>query len=162
MLVNGSPIDEFSIGRGIRQGDPLAPFLFLIVSEGLSGLVHKALDKRKLNGFKMGTINTIEVAILQFVDHTLLMGEASLHNVLTWKCILRCFELTSGLKINFLKSCCVGMHVSDTDLRMFTSILNCKVASLPFVYLGIPIGGNPRRALLWQPVLAKMRRKLSN
>lgn len=90
------------------------------------------------------------------------MGEASLQNVLTWKCILRCFELASGLKINFMKSCCIGIHVSSEDHRLYAFILNCRVANIPFVYLGIPIGGNPRRALMWQPILEKMRRKLSS
>lgn len=36
MLVNGSPLEEFKVGRGLRQGDPLSHFLFLIVAKGLN------------------------------------------------------------------------------------------------------------------------------
>jgi len=49
VLVNGSPAEEFRPSRGLRQGDPLAPFLFLIVVEGLDGLVRNALKENMLN-----------------------------------------------------------------------------------------------------------------
>lgn len=96
VLVNGSPSEEFTMARGIRQGDPLAPFLFLIVAEGLTGLVRSAMDVGKLEGLRVGTTEVVEVSILQFADDTLLMGEVTLQNVLTMKCILRCFEMASG------------------------------------------------------------------
>lgn len=162
VLVNGSPCEEFGMKRGVRQGDPLAPFLFLIVVEGLTGLVRRAMALKKLVGFKVGKSEEVEVTKLQFVDDTLLMGEATFHNVLTTKCILKCFELALGLKVIFLKSRCVGISVPEGDLQLFVTILNCKVVKLPFTYLGIPIGGNPRRTTLWQPILAKMRWKLSS
>ncbi|MCI50980.1 LINE-1 reverse transcriptase like, partial [Trifolium medium] len=44
VLVNGSPAEDFCVGKGLRQGDPLSSFLFLIVAEGLSGLMSKAVD----------------------------------------------------------------------------------------------------------------------
>ncbi|KAA8524232.1 hypothetical protein F0562_010655 [Nyssa sinensis] len=46
MLVNGSPIDEFGMGKGLRQGDPLSPFLFLMVAEGLNILFKRAKELR--------------------------------------------------------------------------------------------------------------------
>lgn len=44
ILINGSPTENFDLERGIRQGDPLSPFLFLIVAEGLSLMIKKAVD----------------------------------------------------------------------------------------------------------------------
>ena len=54
MLVNGSPTEEFKPTRGLRQGDPLAPFLFIMVAEGLAGLVRQANKANMLSGVKVG------------------------------------------------------------------------------------------------------------
>ncbi|MCI10394.1 LINE-1 reverse transcriptase like, partial [Trifolium medium] len=52
LLVNGSPTSEFNVGKGLRQGDPLSPFLFLIVAEGLTGLMRKAVESCNFHGYK--------------------------------------------------------------------------------------------------------------
>ncbi|GLT25058.1 hypothetical protein SLA2020_002120 [Shorea laevis] len=54
ILVNGSPTMEFQMGRGLRQGDPLSPFLFLMIGEGLHGLVKKAEMEGLLHGIEIG------------------------------------------------------------------------------------------------------------
>lgn len=54
VLINGSPTEEFDLQRGLRQGDPLAPFLFLIVAEGLSSLINKSKELGLFNGIKIG------------------------------------------------------------------------------------------------------------
>jgi len=72
VLVNGSPTEEFKPTRGLRQGDPLAPFLFLIVAEGLAGLVRKAVKEDLLRGIKVGR-DEVDCCLLQFADDTLFM-----------------------------------------------------------------------------------------
>ncbi|PNX74904.1 cysteine-rich receptor-like protein kinase, partial [Trifolium pratense] len=56
VLVNGSLTHDFIVGKGLRQGDPLSPFLFLIVAEGLTGLMNKAVDRSL---FTVISINTV-------------------------------------------------------------------------------------------------------
>jgi len=103
ILVNGSPSHEFIPQRGLRQGDPLAPLLFNIVTEALNGLVREAIGKNLYREFLEGS-NNVNISILQYADDTIFFGEASMRNVKAIKAILRTFELVSGLKINFVKS----------------------------------------------------------
>jgi len=80
VLVNESPTKEFKPIRGLRQGDPLAPFLFLMVAEGLGGIVRQAMKTNLLTGLKIGR-KEIEVCILQFADDTLFLCEGYLEGI---------------------------------------------------------------------------------
>lgn len=51
MLMNGSPTKEFALEMGLRQGDPLTPFLFTLVVEGLSGMMRKVIAENLYQGF---------------------------------------------------------------------------------------------------------------
>jgi hypothetical protein len=161
ILVNGSPTREIDIQRGLKQGDPLAPFLFLLVAEGLGGAIRKAVEVGCFKGFMLGS-GGLTVSHLQYADDTLCIGEASVQNLWTLKAILRGFEMVSGLKINFWKSCLLGVNVSDEFLQRGCSFLNCKRGSLPFKYLGLPVGANPRRLDTWEPLLEQIRRRLNS
>jgi len=77
------------------------------------------------------------------------------------KVILRCFELSSGLRVNFYKSKIGAIGVDRYEVKMYSEILHCSLMDIPFKYLGLPIGGNPSRCSLWEPVLSKIRKKLS-
>jgi hypothetical protein len=55
VLVNGSPTDEFSLERGLHQGDPLSPFLFLLAAEGLNVLMKAMVENNIFTGYRIGT-----------------------------------------------------------------------------------------------------------
>jgi hypothetical protein len=159
VLINGSPSEEINIQRGLKQGDPLAPFLFLLVAEGLGGIMRKAVELNRFHGVQVGN-NGMVVSHLQYADDTLCIGEASVDNLWTLKAILRGFEMTSGLKINFWKSSLMGINVSNDFMRLASTFLNCRVSSLSFKYLGLPVGANPRRAVTWEPLITSLRKRL--
>ena len=161
VLVNGSPTNEFNPHRGLRQGDPLASLLFNIVAEGLTGLMREALDKSIYNSLLVGK-NRIPVNILQYADDIIFFGEATMQNVRTIKSMLRSFELASGLKINFAKSSFGVIGKPDQWLKEAADYLNCRILSLPFLYLGISIGDNPRHSEFWDPIIRKCERKLAS
>ncbi|XP_058749365.1 uncharacterized protein LOC131622352 [Vicia villosa] len=72
ILVNGSPTKDFWVERGLRQGDPLSPFLFTLVAEGLAMVVQKAAALGRFEGYKIK--ENLEIRILQFADDTVLVG----------------------------------------------------------------------------------------
>ncbi|KAK3217810.1 hypothetical protein Dsin_011780 [Dipteronia sinensis] len=141
ILVNGSPTNEFGIGRGLMQGDPMSPFLFNIVVEALNRLLLKARDLNLFRGKVFGR-GRIHLTHLQFADDTILFIEAKEDFVVNVRRVLRCFEIGSGLKINFHKSGLDTVGKVSISGDRWASLFRCRKASLPFSYLGLPLGGN--------------------
>lgn len=129
VLVNGSPSGEFMLQKGLRQGDPLSPFLFLIAAEGFCLLVDKARENGTFSGVTVGN-DQVEISHLQFADDTLMFGKASKSNIQSLKGIIRSFELISGLEVNFRKSTLVGIHISEAEVEDFALEPKCKVGTL--------------------------------
>lgn len=142
-LVNGSSTNEITMHRGLWQGDPLSPLLFLIAVEGLNGIVERAKERGLFKGVEVGK-EKIEITNLQYADDTLLVGVASNETILAMKSIMRMFELISGLKINFTKSSLIGVNTNVEWLESKAAHLGCKTGEIPFMYLGLPVGANPR------------------
>ncbi|GLT52165.1 hypothetical protein SLA2020_255190 [Shorea laevis] len=161
VMINGSPTKEFTISKGLRQGDPLAPFLFLMVAEALNGLISKATEEGLFKGVTVGELE-LNITHLQFADDSIFFCEASAKNVWMIKCILRSFELLSGLKVNFHKSALYGFNVDNGELLAFADSLNCLAGMAPFKYLGVLVGANPRKLSTWKPVIDCLRKKLSS
>jgi hypothetical protein len=161
ILVNGSPTEEICIKRGLKQGDPLAPLLFLLVAEGLGGLMRKAVERGRFQPFKVGR-GGMPVSILQYADDTLCIGTASVENLWALKAILRGFEMTSGLRVNFGKSCLVGINVPNDFMCMASDSLNCRIGHTPFKYLGLPVGANPRLSSTWKPMVDAIKKRLGS
>src|SRR4051812_12228491 len=86
ILVNGSPTKDFKVDKRSRQGDPLAPFLFLIAAKDHTGLVKKAVELDIYKSFKVH--KGLELDILQYAYDTLLIGEGSWDILWSFKTIL--------------------------------------------------------------------------
>ena len=160
ILINDSPTKEFAPTRGLRQGDPLAPLLFNIVGEGITGLMREAVQKNLYRSYMAGKKKE-PINILQYVDDTVFVGEAEWENVIVLKAMLRGFELASGLKINYAKSQfgIIGGRVNWVNQA--AQILKCRQLQTPFCYLGIPIGAKPSSNMVWEPLISKYESKLS-
>jgi len=133
ILVNGSPTKEFPMQRGLRQGDPLSPFLFFLAAEGLNVMMTSAVGNNLFTGYTVGNYNSVVVSHLQFADDTLLLHAKSWANVRALRAVLTLF--------------------AESWLKEATSILNCKVGKVPFLYLGLSIESDPKRLAFWEPVL---------
>ncbi|KAL8503040.1 hypothetical protein ACS0TY_021965 [Phlomoides rotata] len=133
VIINGSPTKEFHMEKGIRRGDPLSPFLFLVVANCLNLMMKEAVEKDRFSPCLVGS-KKVEVSILQYADDTIFFGEAKTKNIHIIKCILRIFEIWTGLKVNFHKSDIMRINVNKEIMKDWCSILNCKKSSIPFKY----------------------------
>ena len=75
--------------------------------------------------------------------------------------ILHCFYLVSGLKLNLAKSNQFGVGVPVEEVECMASIVGCRVANFPFMYLGLPVGDNMARIKGWDSLVERFRVKLS-
>ncbi|KAF5183887.1 Line-1 retrotransposable element orf2 protein [Thalictrum thalictroides] len=158
ILFEGSPFGFFTSQEGLRQGDPISPFLFNLVMEALSRLVYKAMDLGFLHGFKPA-LSGPKVAMLQFADDTLFMCDASVSQVLVLKVILLIFVAASGLKSNMKKT--KVMAVGDVEnLQCISHVLGCDIDTLLCHYLGLPLGASYKSTVVWKPVIERINCRL--
>eukprot|EP00253_Pinus_taeda_P004922 PITA_04922 len=102
ILINGSASHYFHSERGLRQGCPLSPLLFLLVMEGLSRLIISASREGSLKGLKI--TEECYLTHLLFVDVVLILLDGSIRDTLTFSRILKLFSQASGMQVNRAKS----------------------------------------------------------
>jgi hypothetical protein len=112
----------FQTRKGLRQGDPLSPILFNIVTDMLALLIKRAKDEGQISGIVPHLVHD-EISILQYADDTIIFMDHDLEKAQNMKLLLCAFEQVSGLKINFHKSelFCFGeaQDVADQYAEMF-------------------------------------------
>ncbi|XP_071725850.1 uncharacterized mitochondrial protein AtMg01250-like [Rutidosis leptorrhynchoides] len=144
ILVNGSPTSKFNLEREVRQGDPLPPFLFILAAEGLNVLTKQAVEAKRFLGVEVGG-DKIPISHLQYADDTIFFGSWSERNIQNLMKLLKCFELTSGLKVNFHKTNLIGIGVERSEVEHMARLFSCNVGTTSFTYLGLPVGGNMKK-----------------
>ncbi|RVW54845.1 hypothetical protein CK203_071588 [Vitis vinifera] len=159
-LIANETID--SITRGLRQGDPLLLYLFVIGMEALSCLINRAVSGGFLSGCRVRGRggNGVQVTHLLFTDDTMVFCEASLQQMTFLSWILMWFETISGPKINLDKSeiLLVGRVENVEDLVLE---LGCKVGPQPSSYLGLPLGAAHKSVAVWDGVEERFRKRLA-
>ena len=102
VIVNGSPEGFFSCSRGLRQGDPLSPLVFLLIMEVLSWMLKRVESEGLIQGFSARGNSTAGLCIshLLYADDTILFCDAKLDQLLNICMVLTCFEAVTGLRVN--------------------------------------------------------------
>ncbi|RVW66276.1 putative ribonuclease H protein [Vitis vinifera] len=159
VLVNGSAKGWVKASRGLRQGDPLSPFLFTLVVDVLSRMLLRAEERNMLEGFRVGR-NRTRVSHLQFADDTIFFSNTREEDLQTLKSLLLAFGHISGLKVNLDKSNIYGINLDHAHISRLAETLGCKASGWPILYLGLPLGGNPRAGGFWDPVIERISRRL--
>jgi len=161
VLLNGMPLATFSATRGIRQGDPISPFLFIMAAEGLGRYFKKELRERRIKGLRLWG-NNLPITHHQFVDDIMLFCEVSIKEVREVKRILDLFMEASGMEINKEKSCTFIFNTPDSVKDHLTRTLGFRQGELPTKYLGNQLDTNPTRMANWQQIIEKLKNKLAS
>jgi hypothetical protein len=162
VLVNGSSAGYFNSYRGLRQGDPLSPLLFIVVMEALSKMLSSAVDCGRLSSFSVcSRPAVINISHLLFTDDVLVFSEANPDHLRYLRVLLVCFEVVSGLKVNLAKSLLVPIGNVD-NVAELASILGCGTALLPLKYLGMPLGARHKATSTWDDIVVNMERRLAS
>lgn len=161
LLVNGSPIKEFSPGRGLRQGDPLSPLLFNIVGEVLNTMLRVSSQKGILQGISLNK-DAPPITHLQYADDTVIFLDNTVNSVKGVKRVLQSFQMISGLKINFDKSEIYTTSFLNPIVEEAVEIIKCKVGKWPMKYLGMSVGSSSRRKIFWEPLIRKIKHRLAS
>lgn len=160
ILLNGTPTLPFRLQRGLRQGDPLSPFLFVIAVEALNLLIKKASGLNLWEGIEICKGGPT-LTHLQYADDTVMFCKPDIPSLLNIKKTLIIFQMISGIQINFHKSAIMGINMDDAWLDSAAKALHCKVGHFPTIYLGLPIGGSTSRIKCWDPIIERMEKKLA-
>ncbi|KAA3470829.1 reverse transcriptase [Gossypium australe] len=138
VIINGNRGRNFQPTRGLRQGDPLSPFLFLICSEGLSTLMRSAMRNGLVKGAKACRRGP-EISHLLFTDDCILFGEATEKGAKVVKDILKEYESCSGQCVNFNKSTIFySTNTREESKDLVSTLLGVRSSSSPEKYLGLP------------------------
>lgn len=102
--------------KGVRQGDPLSPFLFIIAAEGLNWILKNAETQGLISGLSMGIEGPV-ITHLQFADDTLVFCHPDMVEVENIVILLKQFEEMSGLRISYQKTvmCGVGIDLEEVQ-----------------------------------------------
>ena len=137
--VNGELTDEFTPERGLRQGDPISPYLFLLCAEGFSALLEKAEEEGKIHGIRVCR-GAPSVSHLLFADDSLILCKANEQEAEKLKELLKVYEECSGQAINTDKSAVMfSVNTGENSRRRVQEILHIRAETRSEKYLGMPV-----------------------
>ncbi|XP_061350094.1 uncharacterized protein LOC133295304 [Gastrolobium bilobum] len=139
VLWNGACTKEFRPTRGLRQGDPLSPYLFVLCMERLAHLISQAVDHMRWKPVRIKR-GAPQISHLFFADDLLLFAEASQEQVLIIQQALHIFCDSSGQKVNHSKTrVFFSQNVGHTQAKHLSGLLGFSLTADLGRYLGIPL-----------------------
>ncbi|KAG5224356.1 RNA-directed DNA polymerase, eukaryota, Reverse transcriptase [Salix suchowensis] len=135
--INGEDHGFFQASRGLRQGDPLSPYLFVLAMEGLNEILQAVtLDPAFTFHWRC---KALRITHMSFADDLILFSRGDPSSVKILKSALDTFSKLSGLSINHNKSSVFAAGVSQDMQSSLASILGISVSNAPPTYLGVPL-----------------------
>jgi hypothetical protein len=159
---NGNMLDPFTPSRGIRQGDPLSPYLFLFVADGLSCLIRRVIEVKSLRELHICR-RAPGISHLLFADDSLLFFEASVDQAVVVKSILDKYEQSTGQLVSLGKcSVLYGDQCSLETQAQLKQILKYDTTCFEEKYLGLPVPEGRMKSGKFKPTKEKFSKHASD
>jgi len=159
VLINGSPHGHINPTRGIRQGDPLSPYIFILCAEVLSHMMNQAEINKQLKGIKLSTRGP-SISHLLFADDSLFFTMANHRSCHAIKTVLRTYEEASGQAVNLRKSTITfGKNVSNDIKRRMRNLLGIHNEGGGGKYLGLPEQFDKKKSEMFRYIVEKVKEK---
>ncbi|XP_031107562.1 uncharacterized protein LOC116012214 [Ipomoea triloba] len=158
--VNGELSDFIVPSCGLRQGDPLSPYLFILCAEGLSHLLTEAVRNRAISLCVVAR-GAPGISHLFFADDSLLFFKATVPEAEAVKSCLVTYERLSGQSVNFSKSCIIfSRNTGEVQRDAVASVFNVSQAGNIGKYLGLPMGIGRNKKEVFSFIEAKLNHRL--
>ncbi|KAA3485070.1 reverse transcriptase [Gossypium australe] len=162
IVMNGFIVEKFQPTRGLRQGDPFSPFLFLLCGEGLSSLMRLAMQKGRLKRVKASRSGPA-ISHLLFADDCILLREATIRGASLFKTILSEYRYCSGQHVNFEKSTVFfSRNTSEVDKQLVVKLLAVRCSNELERYLGLPNMVGRRKKESFQNLKDQLKKHIDN
>lgn len=157
---NGTVNGFFKGKRGLRQGDPLSPYLFVIAMNCLSLMLNQEARSGQLPYHHRCHITRL--THLSFTDDLLIFIDGSIESVQRVLQVLHEFELRSGLAVSLQKSSFFSSGLSEAEVSAIVASTGMPNASLPMRYLGVPMVTKKLTLLNCEPLIHQVKTRLSS
>nr|GEZ33016.1 RNA-directed DNA polymerase, eukaryota [Tanacetum cinerariifolium] len=145
--------------RGLKQGGPLSPFLFILIMESLHLSFKKVMNAGLFTSISLD--NSLTISHLFFADDAIFVGKWDSSNLKIILKVLKYFHMASGHKININKSKLIGYGVHSDEVETAARYIGCATFVASFSHLGVKVGGRMERINSWDDVVSKVTCRLS-
>ena len=160
VLINGKSKGFVTPTKGIKQGDPLSPYLFLFCAEGLSAMIRKAEEARNLQGILSGD-GGVHLSHLLFADNSFIVCQATMEKCQRLLAILKQYEVASGQAVNKQKTILFFSRNTRTNVKQnIQNMMGARIMDDCEKYLGLPMASGKSKVNTFKDLQEKITRKV--
>ncbi|XP_010424232.1 PREDICTED: uncharacterized protein LOC104709291 [Camelina sativa] len=162
VLINGSPYGDITPKRGLRQGDPISPYLFLFCAEMLTQKIHQAESRGDITGLSISNHGP-RVTHLLFADDSFFFCQANSRNSRVLARILHQYGQLSRQCVNLNKSSITfGSKVEESKKDAVKRHINITRVGGCGKYLGLPEEFSRRKCQMFEYIVTRVKERTRN